>query len=88
MSKNNVVFFHEQDGTWYGWDTIAEKSAADRVFRVLKMSDAVTGDGIDDILKKIGYPEYGVTVVSMNTHRKAHSFLPKDGTPVRVKDDR
>lgn len=81
MSANNFYFAHQVDDTWYGWDEMAEESAADNGKRVLSLihADAMAKSlpELEEELDKrgLGYSEYGITT---------KPYLPKDGTPIEI----
>lgn len=84
MSANNVYVVHELNGKWYGWDTNAEESMADKDNkRTLLTSKALvsapTRHEAEHLLEAtdLYYPEYGY----------AHTVLPKDGLPLEFVDD-
>lgn len=78
MSANNMYFAKQIDKKWYGWDTMAEQSVADKRTRKLHLVKATVADNLIELelkLKKDHCAEYGLTT---------QPLLVKDGFPIEV----
>lgn len=81
MSANNQYFVYEENGMFYGWDTTAERTIADKRWRELSKAEAQRADSLSALESMLDMSggglgsEYGIT---------AHLYLAKDGFPIKV----